>query len=238
MVISVVLTVTIIIISLTIDRKDSQHTIPYVPKRKRPLRSITINMIYRIMTSTFQYAEHHIQMMKTIKKHYNNNKFKRNNEIVRRVRWDRQWLRCCMHSMTTSFDKGLNTTTFDTDSSPIMFDDGASTSITNDLGDFISTPTSIQCNVKGISSNAEVTFKGMVRWQLEDDQGTIHKLTIPNSYYIGAPLTRILSLQHFAQQTNDHYPDPDGTGCITMTSAIKLFWNQQRYSKTVTWILN
>ena len=90
-----------------------------------------------------------------------------------------------------------------------MFDDGASTSITNDLGDFISTPTSIQCNVKGISSNAEVTFKGMVRWQLEDDQGTIHKLTIPNSYYIGAALTRILSLQHFAQQTNDHYPDPD-----------------------------
>ena len=234
MVISVMLNITIIIITLTINRKDSQHNMPYVPKRKRPPRSISINMIYRIMTLACQYVEHHIQTMKIIKKHYNNNKFKRNNKIVRRVRWDMEWLHCHMHSMTTSFDKDLKRTTFDTDSYPIMFNDGASTFITNDLGDFISTLTSIQCNVKGISGNAQATFKGMVRWQLEDDQDTIHKLNIPNSYYIVATLTRILSQQHFAQQTNDHYPDPDGTGCITTSSAIKLFWNQQRYSKTVT----
>ena len=80
-----------------------------------------------------------------------------------------------------------------------MFNDGASASITNDLGDFISTPASIQCNIKHISSNAQVTFKGMVRWQLEDDQGIIHKLTMPNSSYIAAAPTRILPPQHFAQ---------------------------------------
>ena len=77
-----------------------------------------------------------------------------------------------------------------------------------------------------MSGNAQATFKGMVRWQLEDDQDTIHKLTIPNSYYKAATLTRVLSLQHFAQQTNNHYLDPDGTGCITTSSAIKLFWKQ------------
>ena len=87
-------------------------------------------------------------------------------------------------------------------------------------------PQQVQHNVKGISGNAQVTFMGTVRWQQEDDQGTIHKLTIPNSYYIAATLTKILSPQHFAQQTNDHYPDPDGTGCITTSSAIILFWNQ------------
>ena len=108
-----------------------------------------------------------------------------------------------------------------------MFDSGASTSINNDLGNFISTPTSIQHNVRGISSNAQATFEGMVRWQLEDDQGTIHKLIIPNSYYIAATLTGILSPQHFAQQSTEHYLDPDGTGCITTTSAIKLFWNNE-----------
>ena len=135
MVTSAMLNIAIIIITLTIDRKDSQHTMPYMPKTKRPLRSISINMIYRIMTLACRYVEHYIQTMKTIKKHYNNNKFKRNNKIVRRVRWDRQWLHCCMHSMTTSFDKGLKRATFDPDSYPIMFNDGASASITNDLGD-------------------------------------------------------------------------------------------------------
>ena len=118
MVISPMLNVAIIIIILTINRKDSEHAMPSVPKRRRPPRFISINVIYRIMTSACQYVECHIQTMKTTKKHYNNNKFKRNDKIVRRVRWDRQWLHCHMHSMTTSLDRGLKRTTFDTDSSP------------------------------------------------------------------------------------------------------------------------
>ena len=115
-----------------------------------------------------------------------------------------------------------------------MFDNGASASITNDLKDFISTPTSIKCNVKGISRNAQATFQGTVKWQLEDNPGKIHKLTIPNSYDIAVVPTRILSPQHFAQQANDHKPEPNGIGYITMSSTIKLFWKQRKYSKIMT----
>ena len=73
-----------------------------------------------------------------------------------------------------------------------------------------------------------------MKWQLEDNQGKIHELTIPNSYYIVAVPTRILSPQHFAQQANDHKPEPNGTGCITMSSTTKLFSKQRKYSKMVT----
>ena len=69
--------------------------------------------------------------------------------------------------------------------------------------------------IKGISGNAQATFRDTVKWQLVDDQGKIHKLTIPNSYYIVAVLTRILSPQQFAQQANDHKSERNGTGCIT-----------------------
>ena len=120
------------------------------------------------------------------------------------------WLVCChMHPMATSCDRSMRRALFDKDSHAIMFDDGVSASITNDLKDFVSTPSHIKHNVKGISGNAQATFRGTVKWQLEDNQGKIHELTIPNSYYIVAAPTRILSPHHFAQQANDHKPEPD-----------------------------
>ena len=73
-----------------------------------------------------------------------------------------------------------------------------------------------------------------MKWQLEDGQGKIHKLTIPNSYYIVVVLTRKLSPQQFAQQANSHKPEPNGIGCITTSSTIKLFWKQRKHSKMVT----
>ena len=159
--------------------------------------------------------------MKISRKYANNIKFKRNiMGMRRRSRGSIWWFHCQMHTMTTSFDRSLRKAPFDTDSHCIMFDNGASASIMNDLKNFITTPTCIKCNVKGISGNAQATFRGRVKWQLEDNQGKLHELTIPNSYYIVAAPTRILSPQHFAQQANDHKPEPNGTGFITMSSTI------------------
>ena len=44
---------------------------------------------------------------------------------------------------------------------------------------------------------------------------------------------QILSQQHFAQVANDHHPKPEGTGSITNSKNITLFWGQKRYTKTI-----
>ena len=39
--------------------------------------------------------------------------------------------------------------------------------------------------------------------------------------------------QHLAQQADDHYPREEGTGALSTSKTITLFWAQRRYSKTV-----
>ena len=56
---------------------------------------------------------------------------------------------------------------------------------------------------------------------------------IHGAYLIPDATTRILSPQHLAQQANDHYPKEEGTGSLTTSKNITLFWSQQRFTKTV-----
>ena len=138
-----------------------------------------------------------------------------------------------MHNMSMHFRDNLWQKSFDSDSHPLMFDDGASAPIMNDLQDFIQKPTSITRKVKGIAGSAEAPYRGTVEWKIEDDDNMVHTFTIPNMYYIANTPTRILSPQHFAQQMQDHKPYAEGTGCTTTSSTIVLFWNQRKFTKTV-----
>ena len=138
-----------------------------------------------------------------------------------------------MHMMSTHFRNSPQRVPFDSDSQPLMFDDGASASITNDLQDFVTSPTAITCKVKGIAGSAKATYRGTVKWKIEDDNNIVHTFVIPNTYYIAVALTRILSPQHFAQQMQDHKQHTEGTGCTTTSMAIDLFWDQRKFTKTV-----
>ena len=138
-----------------------------------------------------------------------------------------------MHMMSTHLRDNLQRNSFDSDSQPLMFDDGASASITNDLQDFAIKPTPIMRKVKGIAGSAKATYCRTVKWKIEDDNNIIHMFTIPNTYYIAAARTRILSPQHFTQQMQDHKPRAEGTGCMTTSTTIVLFWNQRKFTKTV-----
>ena len=87
--------------------------------------------------------------------------------------------------------------------------------------------------MKGIAGSAEATYRGTVKWKMEDNDNRVHTFTIPNTYSIANAPTKILSPQNFAQQMQDHKPHVEGTGCTTTSTTIVLFWNQRKCTKTV-----
>ena len=114
-----------------------------------------------------------------------------------------------------------------------MLDDGASACITNNINDFTDSPKRVDRKVKGIKGHARATHRGTVKWYIEDDHGLVHVMMITGTYLIPDAATRILSPQHLAQQANDHYPTAEGTGALTTSKNITLFWAQRRFTKTV-----
>ena len=72
---------------------------------------------------------------------------------------------CNMYKMSTHFKDNLRKNSFDSDSHPLMYDDGVSASIINDLQDFVRKPTLITRKVKGIVGSAEATYYGTVKWK-------------------------------------------------------------------------
>ena len=114
-----------------------------------------------------------------------------------------------------------------------MLDDGASACITNCKEDFVEPPKRVDRKVKGIKGHADATHRGTLKWYLEDDTGLVHVIMIQGAYLIPEVSTRILSPQHLTQQANDHYPNEEGTGSLTTSKNITLFWSQRRFTKTV-----
>jgi hypothetical protein len=74
---------------------------------------------------------------------------------------------------------------------------------------------------------------GTVEWPIEDDTGCIHKIRIPRTVYAESNRNKLLSPQHWSQEANDRYPTRNGTWCATLDDRVILFWDQQRYKKTV-----
>ena len=137
--------------------------------------------------------------------------------------------------MTTKWsnDQIVQPSTFDSDAQALMLDDGASACITNDPHDFIEPPKRVDKKVKGIKGHAQATHRGTLKWYIEDDHGLVQVLVITGAYLIPETTMRILSPQHLAQQANDHYPATEGTGALTTSKNITLFWAQRRFTKTV-----
>ena len=114
-----------------------------------------------------------------------------------------------------------------------MVDDGTSACITNDKGDFIEPPKRVDHKVGGIKGHAKATHRGTIKWHVEDDSGLVHVMIVKGAYLIPEAATQILSLQHLAQQANDHDPKNEGTGALMTSKTHYGFWSQRRFTTTV-----
>ena len=74
--------------------------------------------------------------------------------------------------------------------------------------------------------------RGTLLWRWQDDNGQVHKFTIPNSYYVPEGKVRLLSPQHWAKSMKDNKPS-EGTGSTTTLKSVTLWWKQRQYSLNV-----
>jgi hypothetical protein len=126
---------------------------------------------------------------------------------------------------------------WDTDSYPIKVDNCCTRSISFDINDFdpdTLVPTS-DLSVSGFVGDANTPILQMVTivWHIVDDQDENQTIRIPNSYYVPGGRSRILSPQHWAQESEDNAPIPYGTQCVTTSDAVVLKWNQLKHTKTI-----
>ncbi|CAB9501303.1 unknown protein [Seminavis robusta] len=124
-----------------------------------------------------------------------------------------------MMSLNGSFNNSTSDHQFDTDSVLIAIDNCSSRCITNCMLDFIDKPVAVKISVQGIGGSVMATYKGTVRWSIEDEQGKVHHFTIPNTYYNASTPYRLLSPQHWAAVADDNTPKRRGT-CDRLVSPI------------------
>ena len=136
-------------------------------------------------------------------------------------------------SMTAKTAQQLPPLCFDTDSFPIRVDNCATATISNRIEDFDGPLSKSNQKIKGIGGSIGNVQRGTIKWRIEDDNGKVHTLLLPNSYYVPNSPSRLLSPQHWAQQAKDQKPLPRGTWCATYSDAIVLQWQQRKFTKTI-----
>jgi hypothetical protein len=127
--------------------------------------------------------------------------------------------------------QGPATVLWDTDSFPIRVDNCCTRTLSFDIKDFIPDSLENVTNkaVSGFVANSKtpITKIGTISWKILDDRGVIRTIKIPNSYFVPEGTTRLLSPQHWAQQSNENI------NCITTATSVSLHWNHGNYSKTI-----
>jgi hypothetical protein len=87
--------------------------------------------------------------------------------------------------------------------------------------------------VEGIKGELGIKGTGTFKFHIEDDEGGVHLIKIPNSKYVPDLKVCLLLPHHWAQEAKDHYPVPKGTKMDTNNEALTLIWNQQKYQRTI-----
>ena len=126
--------------------------------------------------------------------------------------------------------KAQRITPFDTDSAHVGIDNRASGCFSHISTDFVGPLKDSNRIVKGFGGTRTSSVKiGTLKWTWLDDQGKSWTHYIPNSFYSPAGGVRLLSPQHFAQQTGDL----TGTGSTTNGRQVTLHWQNRTANLTI-----
>jgi hypothetical protein len=83
----------------------------------------------------------------------------------------------------------------------------------------------------GIAIRGVGTFN--FKFRLEDDNGQVHTIRVPNSLYVPSLKRVLLAPHHWAQEAHDITPNPQGTWMATYSNCIILYWDQGKAKRTI-----
>ena len=129
----------------------------------------------------------------------------------------------------------LTSVRFDSDSYLMGVDGHASYCMANSTDQFDGDLRLIDGDhqVDGIGSGIAIKGIGTFKFRLEDDEGQVHTIRVPNSLYVPSLKRVLLAPHHWAQEAHDNVPTPRGTWMATYDDCIILYWNQGTYKRTI-----
>jgi hypothetical protein len=122
---------------------------------------------------------------------------------------------------------------FNSDLFPIGINTHASRCMANAPHLFEDLRLSDKGKVQGINDGLEIKGKGTFKFKIEDENGQMHKIKIPNSLYLPGLERCLLLPQHWAPEAGDEHPLPEDTWCKNMATHNILFWDQKRFQKLI-----
>jgi hypothetical protein len=99
---------------------------------------------------------------------------------------------------------------FDTNSFLIGIDTFASITLGNYPDQFEDLKMNNNTEVEGIKGGLDIKGSRMFKFHIEDDEGRVHLIKIPNSKYVPYLRVCLLSPHHWVQEAKDHHPVPKG----------------------------
>jgi hypothetical protein len=132
--------------------------------------------------------------------------------------------------LTTTYPAGSNSRAFafDTDSAPVGIDNRCSVCMSHIKSDFIGDLQEAQHAVTGFHGTKDYkVYRGTLQWRLEDDEGVVHDIRIPGSYYIPDGKHRLISPQHWSQMAQGR------SSCLTLHDRAILKWKNGQATKTI-----
>jgi hypothetical protein len=131
---------------------------------------------------------------------------------------------CCI---TDAMELTINHTVFDSDSFPIRIDNCCSRSISFSKQDFdvntlVKAP--LDMSIKGFGdTSTPIMHIGTIVWRILDDKDIQRTIRIPNSFHVPTAKVRLLSPQHWAQESDDNVPKTRGTWCATYNDGVVIY---------------